>query len=416
MKFGLLIVGTEVLKGMVPDANTFWLANHLKGLNLELFKTITVGDSEDEIITGLKDLYKSCDFVFTSGGLGPTLDDITKTSIAAYFNLPVEKSAQAKEVAEKNYKQYNREMSNGHVYETLPKGFIALWNPTGFAPAFYFKTEENKFILSGPGVPKEFKSIVTEHFQRIITPFLTESVFHDTITFRTKRIPEEKIFTELVPTLWQDLEKFGTVSSLPQLMSVDVCSHIKARTQEELDQKRKAVMKLVTGSALNDYIWEIGTRSLEEVILDLAVKKNIHFGFAESCTGGLCSHRMTNVSGVSQAFWGSVVCYDNSIKENILGVKAQTLKQFGAVSEETANEMSQGLREKLKLDIAISITGIAGPGGGSEEKPVGTVCLGLSDKSGVSTQRLVLFGDREQLKNRFSQAALMLLLEKLQSY
>lgn len=124
---------------------------------------------------------------------------------------------------------------------------------------------------------------------------------------------------------------------------------------------------------------------------------------------------MTNIAGVSEVFWGSVVCYDNSVKENILGVKKQTLQEFGAVSEQTAAEMAIGLKTKLNLDIAVAITGIAGPGGGSEEKPVGTVCLGLADKSGVSTYKLVLFGDREQLKNRFAQAALMILLEKLQS-
>ncbi len=415
MKLGLLIVGTEVLKGLVADANTFWLAGHLKSLNLELSKTITVGDGEAEIIKGLQELYEQCDFVFTSGGLGPTLDDITKTSIASFFNLEVKHSAEARLVAEKNYKQFNRELVNGHIYETLPVGFSPLWNPSGFAPAFYYQTAKNKFILSAPGVPKEFKSIITEHFQKIISPFLTNKDFAETITFRTKRIPEEKIFSELCPTLWQDLEAFGNVSSLPQLMSVDVCAHLKAKSREELEDKKNKVIQLVTTSALHSHIWEIGTRSIEEVILDLSKKKNLHFGFAESCTGGLCSHRMTNIAGASSAFWGSVVCYDNSVKENILGVKKQTLQEFGAVSEQTASEMAIGLKTKLNLDLAVAITGIAGPGGGSEEKPVGTVCLGLADKAGVSTYKLVLFGDREQLKNRFAQAALMILLEKLQS-
>lgn len=415
MKLGLLIVGTEVLKGLVADANTFWLAGHLKSLNLELSKTITVGDGEAEIIKGLQELYEQCDFVFTSGGLGPTLDDITKTSIARFFNLEVKHSAEARLVAEKNYKQFNRELVNGHIYETLPVGFSPLWNPSGFAPAFYYQTAKNKFVLSAPGVPKEFKSIITEHFNKLISPYLTNKEFAETITFRTKRIPEEKIFSELCPTLWQDLEAFGNVSSLPQLMSVDVCVHLKTKSSEALEEKKKKVVQLVTTSALQSYIWEIGTRSLEEVITAFAKKKNIHFGFAESCTGGLCSHRMTNIAGVSEVFWGSVVCYDNSVKENILDVKKQTLQEFGAVSEQTAAEMAIGLKTKLNLDIAVAITGIAGPGGGSEEKPVGTVCLGLADKSGVSTYKLVLFGDREQLKNRFAQAALMILLEKLQS-
>ena len=416
MKIGLLIIGTEVLKGLVADANTKWLADHLKSLNLELSKVITVGDGETDISHGLSDLYRDCDFVFTSGGLGPTLDDITKTSVAKFFNLPVEYSDDAHQVAKKNYEQFNRELANMHTYSTLPVGFIPLWNPSGFAPGFFFQSVDNKFLLSGPGVPREFKAIINAHFKSLVDPFLTDKYHHETVTFRTKKIPEEKIFTELVPTLWQDMEKYGSVSSLPQIMSVDICSHLKAKTEAELKEKREAVKQLISNSALQEYIWETGTRSVEEVILSLAEKHNIHFGFAESCTGGLCSHRMTNISGASKSFWGSVVCYDNSIKENILNVKSETLKNFGAVSIETAQEMSEGLKKNLKLDLAISITGIAGPGGGSEDKPVGTVCLGISDKSGTTTHRLVLFGDREQLKLRFSQAALFLLLEKLQSY
>ncbi len=414
MKIGLLIIGTEVLKGMVVDANTHWLAGFLKKQHLELQKVTIVGDSEDEIIMGLTELYKSCDLVFTSGGLGPTQDDITKNSIASFFKLKVEFSKEAREAAEKNYNQFNRELANGHVYETLPTGFTPLWNPTGFAPGFFYKSAENKFIFSGPGVPKEFKSIITEHFNSLLATFLPKTGFQKTINFRTKRIPEEKIFTEVAPSLWSDLERYGSVSSLPHLMSVDVCAHLKAKSRNELEQFETEVTNLVLNSPLKKYIWEVGDRSLEEVITTLASKKKYHFGFAESCTGGLCSHRMTNISGVSEVFWGSVVCYDNSVKENILGVKPDTLKIFGAVSEETAREMALGLLKNLNLDLAVSITGIAGPGGGSEEKPVGTVCLGIADKNGISTQRLQLFGDREQLKNRFSQAALFLLLEKLQ--
>lgn len=415
MKVGLLVIGTEVLKGLVTDANTRWLAEHLKSLNLELKKVITVGDGEEEISKGLAELYLECAFVFTSGGLGPTLDDITKVSVAKFFNVAITESAEAKIIALKNYQQFGRELPDGHTYTTLPEGFVPLWNPSGMAPGFYLQ-QSDKFFLAGPGVPREFQAIVREHFKTLVTPFLVDKNHYETLTFRTKRIPEEKIFSEMTPTLWQDLERFGSVSSLPQVMSVDVCSHLKASSFEELQEKKKEVIRLVTSSALKDYIWEVGTRTMEEIILELSIKNKFHFGFAESCTGGLCSHRMTNISGVSEAFWGSVVCYDNSIKENILGVKKETLRDFGAVSTETAEEMATGLREKLKLDIAVSITGIAGPGGGSEDKPVGTVCLGIADKNGVSTQRLVLFGDREQLKIRFSQAALMLLLEKLQSY
>jgi nicotinamide-nucleotide amidase len=164
------------------------------------------------------------------------------------------------------------------------------------------------------------------------------------------------------------------------------------------------------------HVWHEGSQSVEELVVQMANHKKLRFGFAESCTGGLCSHRITNVSGASSVFMGSVIAYDNSVKEKFLGVESNTLESFGAVSIETAQEMARGLREKMNLDVSISITGIAGPHGGSLEKPVGTVCVGFSTKVSTEAVRLQFFGEREILKNRFSQAALFTLLEQLEKF
>ena len=232
--------------------------------------------------------------------------------------------------------------------------------------------------------------------------------------FRTNRIPEEKIFGEVDRDLWKNLERYGDVSSLPNYAGVDIGVALRAPDEITLRNKKDSVMCVMKASPIWANVWHIGLESAEEVIVMLATKLQKTFGFAESCTGGLCSHRVTNVSGASRCFWGSVVSYDNSVKLHQLGVNLETLQDHGAVSVETAREMAAGVRLSLGVDIGVSITGIAGPHGGSTEKPVGTVCIGWSTTDETDAVRLQFFGDRELLKNRFAQSALYTLLERLE--
>ncbi len=417
MKIGLLIIGNEILDGKINDANTKQLSIFLNSLNLELFTTLTVRDEQQLIHLGLDSLFSQCDVVVTSGGLGPTKDDVTKESIASFLGRKVFFSNSSFEVAQKNYLRFNRPFpGQDHGYCFLPEGFTALENSTGFAPGL-FTENSGKFLLCGPGVPKEFKSLLEDHFVNFIkNKFPPSSELIESITVRTKKVPEEKIFGEVDNTLWDKLAQFGSVSSLPTTMGVDIGVKIKASEKNELEEKKKKVLTIFSSSPIAQHIWQIGTLSIEEYIVKMANLKNKTYGFAESCTGGLCSHRITNISGCSQTFYGSVICYDESVKEGILGVNKSTLKNFGAVSLKTAEEMSLGLSKALNVDIAIAITGLAGPGGGSEEKPVGTFCLGITSMGKTSSQILQMHGDREQLKLRFSQGALFLLLEELERY
>jgi nicotinamide-nucleotide amidase len=417
MKIGLLIIGNEILDGKITDANTRQLSVFLNSLNLELLTTLTVKDDPQFIHLGLQNLFSQCDVVVTSGGLGPTKDDLTKEAIASFLGRKVSFSKASCEIAEKNYQRFNRPFpGKDHGYCYLPEGFIALENTTGFAPGLYAENA-GKFLICGPGVPKEFKSLLDDHFiNHIKNKFPASSELIESITVRTKKVPEEKIFGEVDTKLWDTLAELGGVSSLPTTMGVDIGVKIKANSKNELDEKKKHILNIFANSPIAPHIWQIGILPLEEYIVKIANLKNKTYGFAESCTGGLCSHRMTNISGSSQTFYGSVVCYDESVKENILGVSKSTLKDFGAVSLKTAEEMSLGLSQALNVDIAIAITGLAGPGGGSEEKPVGTFCLGITSMGKTSSQILQMHGDREQLKLRFSQAALFLLLEELERY
>lgn len=415
MKIGLLIIGNEILEGKISDANTRQLSLFLREHHLELQTSLTVTDQEGAIHLGLKTLFSTCDVVVTSGGLGPTKDDLTKEAIASFLGRKISYSDDAYTVASQNYARFNRPFAGKeHGYCFLPEGFLALNNTTGFAPGL-FAEHSGKYLICGAGVPKEFKSLLEDHFLNLIlNKFPRSSELIESITVRTKKIPEEKIFGEVDVTLWDQLSRLGNVSSLPNTMGVDIGVKLKAANAQELAEKKQKVLAIFNNSAVKPSIWQIGNLSLEEYIVQMANKKNITFGFAESCTGGLCSHRITNVSGSSQTFLGSIVSYTESVKHKMLNVEAATLKTHGAVSIQTAGEMSSGLSQQLKAKIAISTTGIAGPTGGTPEKPVGTVCFGVTNNGKTQTHSAHFPGDREQLKLRFSQAALFYLLEELE--
>jgi nicotinamide-nucleotide amidase len=415
MNIGLLIIGNEILDGKISDANTRQLSSYLKAHHLELKTVLTVSDDINQIHFGLKTLYSICDVVVTSGGLGPTLDDVTKEAMAAYFGRKVLFSEEAFAVAANNYQRFNRPFSGKeHGYCYLPEGFLALDNSTGMAPGL-FAEHLGKYLLCGPGVPKEFKSLLEDHFQKLVAVnFPASSELIESITVKTKKIPEEKIFGEIDTTLWGKLSALGSVSSLPNVMGVDIGVKIKANSAVELADKKNQVLKIFEESPVKSAIWQIGTLSLEEYIVQLANKKNITYGFAESATGGLCAHRITSVPGSSKTFVGSIVSYAESVKQRVLNVEAGTLKKYSDVSIQTASEMSSGAAQQLQTKIVVAITGLAGPTGGTPEKPVGTVCFGVTTNGKTMTHTALITGDREQLKLRFSQAALFYLLEELE--
>lgn len=417
MKIGFLIIGSEVLNGKISDLNTKILADFLRPNNLEISEAMISRDEKSSIMHSLEELFKRHDVVITSGGLGPTKDDITKETLGEYFGRASQYSEDAVKIATENYKRFDRPFpGKEHGYCYLPEGFVPLSNSTGFAPAFYTQ-DKNKILISAPGVPREFKSILQDHFLAIVKDLIPKDYFHDHVIFRTKNIPEEKIFGEVDPSLWDKLAKFGDVSSLPILMGVDVAVKVTGASSDELASKVSALKEIMRESPVARNIWHIGPETIEEKIVVLANQKKIKFGFAESATGGLCSHRITNVSGSSQCFMGSVVCYDEKVKEHVLGVSRKTLDECSAVSLECAREMADGLQKILSLDIAISITGFAGPGGGNDKFPVGSVCIGRSLRnSHVTADSFILKGDREILKQRFSQAALYALLDEVEKF
>lgn len=409
-KIDFIVIGDELLNGKISDRNVAQLAKITHKNQHTLNQVHIIGDNEKQFNLAMKQALSQADVVITSGGLGPTKDDQTKNMLAQYFAKPLQESKDALDLSKKIYQEKGREYDHDKFdYHILPKDFIAFNNPSGFAPGLSFELQ-GQLIFSTPGVPHEFSNMLeTEIAPKINKKFKTsENLYH--FTARTWKIPESKIFGEVAPGLWDELEKLGKVSSLPHIFGVDIGVSISSEksSREEIQKKLE---NIIDSSPIKEFVWQYGTKSLAELIVAEASQKNLTIGFSESCTGGLCASMITDVSGSSKVFWGSVVSYANEVKIKSLGVSIDTLNSYGAVSEQTALEMAVGARNQLGVDIAVSTTGIAGPGGGSIDKPVGTVGIGFATGTSSSSKVYQFKGDREILKQRFANKALITLLE-----
>ncbi len=412
MNFDLIIIGNELLNGKIQDLNTFFLSKELFKRGYTLRKVHIIGDNESEFQEALEAAKKHVKYIITTGGLGPTEDDLTKNFLVNFFHKKSEFNQKAFEITQKHYvrggRKYNKEKVN---YHNLPLDFDPIYNPVGYAPGIHLK-EDGIELFATPGVPAEFQAMFT---QEIFGKLLTDNnSFEKHLTIKTWKVSEANIFHKLCPDLWKNLKTYGNVSSLPHPLGVNIGVHLKANNQVGLDQLSTGVIEMVKKSELRDNIWHIGNESLEEVIIQKALAKKITFGFAESCTGGLLASRITDISGCSSVFWGSIVSYANEVKVNCLQVNEETLKEHGAVSIQTAGEMAEGARKNLGVDIAITTTGIAGPGGATPGKPVGTVGIGVATHNGSKANVYQFRGNRTHLKQIFSEAALMTLLEEIE--
>lgn len=416
LSVSMIVIGDEILNGRTTDLNGTWLSKFLfrKGLQLKSLRFIR--DDVEEINAALTASMNESDIVITSGGIGPTLDDKTKNTLAAYFGKKIVESDEVAEIVTENYIRFGRTWTKEtNHYHFFPEDFKATPNPKGLAPGIsYYSPEKNKLVMAGPGVPREFTEIVeVEFFELIKKHFQSRLQENYQTVIRTTGVPEEKIFFELCPTLWSDLEVFGKVSSLPHTIGIDIVVSYFGNEKSHIENQKK-IKDLIGTTPLLNHVWQYGNMPVNELVLKKALEKKCTFGFAESCTGGLASSKITDLPGSSAVFHGGVVSYDNSIKEKVLKVKSETLKRVGAVSVEVAEEMAIGLRDLLKCDYAVSITGIAGPTGGSPEKPKGTVAIGFAGPKNSGAKLFHFPGDRIRLKDRFSDMALLMMLDLME--
>lgn len=406
MKIEILSIGNEVVSGDIVNTNAAWLSEELWREGFEVVRHLTVADDETRIAEALQEATSRFQAVIVTGGLGPTVDDFTLEIAGKVFGRPLQKDAGVMAQLEKFYTARKRTMTpNQERQAMIPEGAEVFHNPVGSAPGVRLEFQGTQFFFT-PGVPKEMREI----FRGFILPWLKESR-QSSVIFQSKVLrcfgAEEARLDHLIQPLLKERVKLGDAKiafrvSFPEIL-------IKVSTWA--DDLKKADLQLEAAvepvrRAVEAYLYGEEEESLEGVVGRLLLEKKMTLATAESCTGGLVAHRITNISGASDYFRGGVVAYSNDLKIKLLGVSEETLGKHGAVSSETAKEMAQGVRERLGADIGISVTGIAGPTGGTADKPVGTVHLALATSSGVEEKNFWFPLDRERFKILVSSVAL----------
>ena len=414
IKIELICIGDELLNGRVSDINGPFLAKFLYQKGLCLSNITICGDSLAEIQQATDIAINRSQIIFTTGGLGPTEDDRTKQSMATIFKKKLIATNEALTITKNNYIRYGKHWEEGqNHYNFVPENFKPQINYNGLAPGLIFTQDSaqgRQKLLMAPGVPREFQTMVKKVFlAELIKENLCPNQSNQQIIIKTHGVAEEKIFKQYYPNLWNDFSKFGKVCSLPQRSGVNII--ISLYDNYDYQTTLTKVKGSIATTELDQYVWQYGDLSLPELIIEKCTKLNKTIAFSESCTGGLSSSKITDISGSSKVFLGGLITYENQLKIDLVNVNKSTLDKHGAVSEEVALEMALGTLNKTSSDFAISWSGIAGPTGGTEDKPIGTLALGWAVKGGHSGSLLHYSkGNRLQLKNRFSEIGLMKLL------
>lgn len=405
MQAAIITVGDEILIGQVIDTNSAYLGQKLSEIGIQLKKTFSVGDQHNEIILGLSQALNEADIVFMTGGLGPTKDDITKKAIADFLGVDLFFHQETFDRIKRIFERMERPMSPSHNDQCLmPKGVQILKNSMGTAPGMLFY-HQGKRIISMPGVPYEMKSIMEEVVIPILMAESPNVIIHKTIlTCGVGETTIENKISDIVTAFPPNIK----IAYLPALAHVRLRISGTGQNESELQHLVTHYTTLIS-DRISDVIYGYEDTSLEKEIYNLSLEKRLKIGTAESCTGGSISSKLVSIPGSSAYFMGSIVAYSNDIKTNILKVKNETLNIHGAVSEETVKEMVDGAIDILNVDIAVAVSGIAGPDGGTLEKPTGTIWICAGSRQNKVTYLLKAGKDRAKNNEIASIYALNLL-------
>ncbi len=411
----ILSIGDELCIGQIINSNAAWIAEQITALGANVVKHCAVGDDEFAIKRELKNLSDTSEFIVITGGLGPTHDDITKPVLLDYFDdtLILDKSVEGNILAlleKRGLKPTELIMQMA----MLPKSCKSLHNAVGTAPGMLFE-RNGKYFVSMPGVPNEMKYIMNNSVLPLIESIIKRNN-EDVLLFKTLQtsaVPES-LLAEKIGDVSSFLDQTGSLAFLPSYQGVRLRIGVEANNFEQAQNKIEKIESYIR-HRVNEHIVADSDIPLSSVIGELLMANNKTVAVAESCTGGLLGAEFTNIPGSSKYFLGGVIAYSNDIKESILNVNHQTLMEYGAVSRETAEEMATNVRNLLGSDYGISITGIAGPGGGSPEKPVGTVWIGVSSVALTVAHRFTFGTARDINRQRTVGGALNLLYQRIKS-
>ncbi len=402
-------IGDELLIGQVINTNAAWLGEHLSEAGFQLDSSLTIGDSENAILNAF-DACMDADLVLVTGGLGPTADDITKPTVCKFFDTELEFCQAAYDNLVSLFERRGFKMSERNRGQAmLPKSCKYIPNTYGTAPCMWIEKNGVAFVFM-PGVPFEMKGIFTDELlPRIKERF--QAIPYEKRVVMTTGIGESFLADKIKD--WEDaLPEFLSLAYLPQYGMVRLRlsgRHEDARLlHETLDRE---VAKLV--ALISEYIFAMQDQSIERTVFDLLNSKGMTFASAESCTGGNIAHVITLIPGSSEVFKGTAVTYATPMKTKVLGVPAETIVKQGVVSQEVVESMATGVRDLMEADFGVATTGVAGPSGGSEENPVGTVWIGVASAKGVVSKRFNFGKDRENVINRATVAAYEMLRQQI---
>ena len=388
----IVTIGDEILYGQITDTNSQWISAELDKIGVKTIRKSSVGDDKEQILNILQEASQRADIILMTGGLGPTKDDITKKTLAEFFNTEMEINETALAQIEQFFKE--RELpilETNRQQAAIPSNATYITNREGTAPGMWFE-QNGKIFISMPGVPREMKVLMEEQMiPRIQEFFQTPVIFHRIIKTFGKG---ESQIADIIQDWEDNLPENIKLAYLPNYGHVRLRLTGIGQDEETLKKQVFAEEEKVT-PLIQKYIYGYDHETLEENLGELLVKHHKTVSTAESCTGGYLAHLFTKVPGSSRYLMGGIVAYSNEIKMNRLGVKEETLKEHGAVSEATIREMAENVREKFGTDIGVASSGVAGPGGGSKEKPVGTVWIAYADKNGTYSRKLMLTPNRQ---------------------
>jgi len=398
----IIAVGSELLTPEKTDTNSLWLTEKLMGIGVEVKLKTIVGDDEARLEETIRDALKRSDIVITTGGLGPTEDDVTRPISAKAAGRQLVYHDHLESDLRERFRRWGREMPEINKRQAyVIEGATVLPNPNGSAVGMLLN-DDGKFLIVLPGPPREMQPMFENH----VLATLRSVAGNVSVVRRILRVSGmgESAVDELIAPIYKEYKSVQT-SILFNRTEIEIHLYAASKTEAEgaavLDE-----LSAKLAETLGPALFAMNGETMEEVVGDLLKSRNETVSVAESCTGGLIGMRLTGIAGSSAYFQQGVITYSNEAKQQALGVPAATLEKFGAVSSETAKAMAEGMRKVAGTDYAISVTGIAGPDGGSEQKPVGTVYIGYADSQKTKSLHFVLPGDRYLIRWRSSQAAL----------
>jgi nicotinamide-nucleotide amidase len=402
----IISIGDELLVGQVVNTNATWMAQHLHAIGIPIKQISAISDDAEEIKKALDEAFSRVNVILVTGGLGPTKDDITKNTLCAYFGTELVFHQPSFENIKRFFANRGVEVTGlNRKQAEVPANCTPLINHNGTAPGMWFE-KEGKILISLPGVPFEMEAMMEEYIlPRLAREDNKRVVAHKTIL--TQGIGESYL-SEMIKDWEENLPSNMKLAYLPQpglvRLRLTAYGETKEKTLQEIENQVESLQKLIP-----DLIFGYGNDTMEQIVGRLLREKHMSLSTAESCTGGYLAHMITSVPGASEYFQGAVIAYSNKVKHTFLGVLEESLRQFGAVSEQVVKEMAQGARQRFNTDFALSISGIAGPDGGTIEKPVGTVWIAVASKTVTLAQKFMFGEHRGRNIQRAALAGLNLL-------